>query len=341
MIKDREIKRVTLADVAKRAGFSRSTASLVFQESSLVAADTRLKVLSAAEALGYVYDRRAASLRMQRSNTVGLLIGGLSNPFFSELVESIEEAMGPSGYRVLLGNTSEDPLKQAELLQTLMEYRIDGLLIVPAIGSSAAFLDPAVQQGLARVVMTRKIAGLRSAFVGSDDRRAGEVAAEHLLAHGCRRLAYFGGPERIPVREERYRGFADAVASAGATMDQHWSLPTRTSSTAGYEAAARLLADHPAPDGIVCHSDAVAFGLMRALRDAGVLIGEQVRVIGWDDVEYAKTWSPSLTSIAVDARQMGAEAARLLIQLMKGTASGPSTVIFDPELRVRESCGCG
>lgn len=341
MQKAHEQRGITLADVARQAGYSRSTASLVFQESPLVAAKTRVKVLAAAEELGYVYDRRAASLRMRRSHSVGLLVGGLSNPFFAELVEAIEEGLGPSGYRVLLGNSSEDPHKQDELLKTLLEYRIDGLLAVPAIGSTKASLLPPAQLGVPVVVLTRKLQGFSAPYVGSDDRTGGELAAGHLLDHGCTNLAYFGGPEHVRVREERRQGFEAAVRGAGASINPDWSVSSKTSSTAGYETAVRLLGETRLPDGIVCHSDAVAFGLMRALRDAEIDVGMQTRVIGWDDVEHARTWSPSLSSIAVGARHMGIEAAHLLIRLINGEADGNPNIVFGPELKARESCGCG
>jgi len=119
----------TLEDVAKRAGYSRSTASLVFRGSPLVAENTRRRVQDAANELGYVYNRRAASLRMQRSNTIGLLIAGLANPFFADLTEAIEAELGPLGYTLLLGNTLDDLHRQESLIRTLLEFRVDGLRV--------------------------------------------------------------------------------------------------------------------------------------------------------------------------------------------------------------------
>jgi len=330
---------VTLSDVARHAGYSRSTASLVFQESPLVAASTRDRVLAAAAELGYVYNRRAASLRMQRSNTIGLLIGGLSNPFFAELVESVEEELAPSGYTVLLGNTLDDPSRQEMLIRTLLEYRIDGLLVVPAVGATAGFAAPLDRLGVPYIVLTRHVEGLESPYVGSDDRRAGQLAAEHLVAHGCSRFAYFGGPEHVYVRRERRAGFEEIVQQSGHELDERWSVTTRTASSAGYAAAAELLRERrEIPDGMVCHSDAIAFGLMRAVQDAGLRVGEDVRVIGFDDVESARNWSPSLTSISVEAREMGHEAARRLVQAI-ATGRPADSLIFQPSLQVRESCG--
>jgi LacI family transcriptional regulator len=330
--------RVTLADVANRAGFSRSTASLVFQGSTLVADSTREAVLAAAGQLGYVYNRRAASLRTQRTLTIGLIIGALSNPFFADLTEAVEDELAPLGYTVLLGNTLEDVERQASLITTLCEYRVDGLLIVPAVGSDASFVGPMSSLGVPHVLVTRRVAGVTAPYVGSDDYHAGERAAAHLAAHGCRSVAYFGGREGVYVRSERFRGVRAASLAAGMTLTDRWSASLKTSSTAGYDAATALLRDGPPPDGVVCHSDAIAFGFMRAVRDAGLTVGEDVRVIGFDDVEMARHWSPSLTSMSVNAGDLGRAAARLLAQHIDGV-EGLQDVILQPELIVRESCG--
>lgn len=332
--------RITLMDVANKAGFSRSTASLVFQESPLVAESTRRRVLDAAQELGYVYNRGAASLRMQRSHTVGLLIPGLSNPFFADLVEAVEEEFGPLRYTVLLGNTLDDPVRQDALIRTLLEHRIDGLLVVPAIGSTSKFLEPLERLGVPHLVLTRHVNGVQAPYVGSNDRLAGRLAAEHLFSHGVQEIAYFGGPADVYTRVDRLSGVSEATEKAGAKLNKHWSVHTPTSSTAGFEITQQLLQEHRPPDGIVCHSDAIAFGLMRALKDKGMDVGRDVRVVGFDDVEHAKNWSPSLTSVSVASKRMGVEATRMLVSLMSDSSdlSAPDA-IFKPELQIRESCG--
>lgn len=333
-------RAATLEDVARAAGYSRSTASLVFQGSPLVAASTRERVLAAAEQLRYVYNRRAAGLRMQRSSTIGLLVAGFANPFFADLTEAIEEELGPSGYTLLLGNTLDDPQVQERLMRTLLEYRIDGLLIVPANGSRADVAAPLAALGTPHVVLTRRLGDDAAPYVGLDDRSAGRLAAQHLHEHGCRRIAYFGGPENASTRAERQEGVMAECARAGIEFDEAWSTRTATSSTAGHVAAKeRLEAGIAPPDGIVVHSDAIAFGLMRTLRDAGVRVGEDVRVIGFDDVEHARYWSPALTTISVNARRMGKVAVRMLLERIAHAGTPSEVQIFEPELQIRESCG--
>lgn len=332
---------VTLADVAKKAGFSRSTASLVFQESPLVADVTRQRVLAAAADIGYVYNRRAAALRMQHTKTVGLLIPGVSNPFLAQLVDAVEVGLAPSGNRVLLANSLDDPERQTDLIRTLLENRVDGLLIVPALGSATDFIRPIQMQDLPHVLMTRRVPGVDSAYVGLNDRRGGRIAAEHLLEHGSRTIAYFGGPE-VYTAAERLEGVRDALGRQDAVLDQRWTIKTKTTSAAGYAAAEALLAASTAPpDAIICHSDAIAFGMMHSFMEHGIRIGVDTRIIGFDDVDYARLWSPPLSSIAVSAPDMGRSAASMLIsQIASGSPASLGAHIFEPALIRRESCGC-
>lgn len=329
---------VTLADVARSAGFSLSTASLVFRDSPLVADSTRARVTDTARELGYVYNRRAAGLRTQRSNTIGLLISGLANPFFGDLTEAVEVALVPSGYTLLLGNTLEDRSRQSNLINTLLEYRVDGLLIVPSNGSSDDVARELSTLRVPHVFLTRRAADHSFAYVGSNDELAGWLAAMHLHLHGARSIAYFGGPDVAEVRAGRQRGALRACRETGMRFVPEWSVRTVTSSAAGHDAATGLLRSHPLPDGVIVHSDAIAFGVMRAITDAGIRVGQDVGIIGFDDVEHAKEWSPGLTSVAVDARLIGQAAVDMLLGMIDGGTRGTSTT-FEPELRVRESCG--
>lgn len=305
-----------------------------------MASSTRERVLAAARELGYVYNRRAAGLRMQRSNTIGLLIAGLANPFFADLTEAIEAELGPLGYTLLLGNTLDDLHRQQALIRTLLEFRVDGLLIVPANGSSADIVEPLAALSTPHVILTRRIDGSGSPYVGSDDRTAGRIAAAHLQQHGCRRIAYFGGPENASTRAERQEGVMAECERSGVEFDLAWTVRTTTSSTAGHEAAAELLAAGVSPpDGIVVHSDAIAFGLMRTLGDEGLRIGDDVRVIGFDDVEHARDWSPALSTISANAARMAHVAVRMLLDRIADNSLPADVRIFQPELRVRESCG--
>ncbi|WP_165368024.1 LacI family DNA-binding transcriptional regulator [Phytoactinopolyspora endophytica] len=332
---------MTLTDVAAHASVSRATASLVLRESPLVAENTRQRVLASVEALGYVYNRGAASLRMRRTNTVGLVISGLANPFFADLTEGVEEELRPAGYVVLLANTFDDPVHQDTLIRSMMEHQIDGLLIVAAVDSESDFVAPLRDMGVPHMLATRRIRGVEGSYVGPDDDAGARLATQHLLDHGARQIAYFGGPEHGVARIDRVAGMAALLEENTLEPELTWTVPSRVSSSEGYALASKLLKRHPPPEAVICHSDAIAFGLMRALRDADVEIGSACRVIGYDDIEHAQAWSPSLTSVSVAARTMGRRAARMLVERIETRGAAPDeSLVLRPSLVVRESCGC-
>jgi LacI family transcriptional regulator len=293
------------------------------------------------EALGYVYNRGAASLRMRRTNTIGLVISGLANPFFADLTEGVEEELRPSGYVVLLANTFDDPAHQDTLIRSMMEHQIDGLLIVAAVDSEGDFVAPLRNMGVPHVLTTRRVHGVHASYVGPDDDAGARLATQHLLDHGARQIAYFGGPEHGVARIDRVSAMGALLAEHDLAPEQAWTVPSRVSSSEAYALARRVLAHNAPPEAVICHSDAIAFGLMRALRDAEIDIGTACRVVGYDDVEHAQTWSPSLTSVSVAARTMGRRAARMLVERIESPSDAPEeSLVVRPTLVTRESCGC-
>ncbi|HEU5023387.1 MAG TPA: LacI family DNA-binding transcriptional regulator [Spirillospora sp.] len=332
--------RITLADVAARAGVSRATASLVARDSDLVADRTRRAVLDAMNELGYVYHRGAASLRKRRSGAIAVVVADLINPFQAELAMGFEAELRPSGEITLLSRTFDDLDRQAMLLTTMLEYQIDGVLLVPATGTRDEDLSVLASRGIPYVLVNRYIGMPGANYVGMREDAAGRTAAAHLLEHGCATLAYFGGLAVATARRDRFEGFRAAVAGSAARVDESWCAPTPNTAVGSHEVAARLLAEGgELPDGVLCHSDAVAFGLMRALRETGRSAPRDMRIVGGADVEVAAMWEPPLTSISVRAEDMGRAAATLLRRVIAGEApDGP--YLFEPDLVVRESCGC-
>lgn len=335
------LARVTLADVAARAGVSRATASLVARESDLVADRTRQAVLDAMDELGYVYHRGAASLRKRRSGAIAVVVSDLLNPFHAELAMGFEAELLPSGEITLLSRTFDDRDRQARLLTTMLEYQIDGVLLMPAPGTRAEDLSVLGSRGVPHVLIARYVGEPGNNYVGMQENAAGRVGAEHLLGHGCSTLAYFGGAESAIARRDRFNGFRTTVSGAAAHVLQEWCAPTPNTAVGSREVAARLLAaGGDLPEGVLCHSDAVAFGLMRALREAGRRAPRDMRIVGGADVDVAAMWEPPLTTISVRADDMGRAAGTLLRRMMAGESpDGPH--LFAPSLMIRESCGCG
>lgn len=333
------MRAVTLADVATAAGLSKSTASLVFRGDPVVSDRSRERVLHAAAALGYVYNRRAASLRMHRTGTIGLLTPGQSNAIFGDLTTAVEEALAPHGYGVLLGNTLESASREAQLVRTLMEFRVDGVLVVPVADSDHAWMGELERLYTPAVVMTRRLDDARSSYVGSDDSLGGRLAAEHLIGHHCASIGYFGGPAGVFTHVDRTRAVRERAAEAGIAYDDVWSRRSITSSDAGFELARSLLRERRPPEGLICHSDVLALGVFRALREAGYEVSRDVRVIGFDDVSHARHWSPPLTTVKVNVQELARTACEMIVRLIADDAA-VSSRLMEPALVVRESCGC-
>ena len=331
--------RVTLTDVAKDAGVSRATASMVLNDSPLIAQATKERVRESFARLGYVYDRAAASLRKNQSLAVGLVITQLSNPYFAEFVEGIQSELDDRGMDVLLGISAEDRARQRRVLVSMSERRVDGVVVIPAHQS-----EPADFAGLHMpiVMLARRVKGFDTDYVGGDNYAGSVAATNHLLVtHGARRPAFIGGHVYASAREERLGGFLSAAGVLGIKVpvrNQPACVPDRV---VARNVAAELIARDPKVDAIVCFNDAVAFGVVDAVADAGLQVGRDIRVIGFDDVKDAERARPALASVSVPAETAGRRAAQLLLKRISGSDAGPEGLILPAELMPRESCGCG
>jgi len=333
------VARVTLTDVAKDAGVSRATASMVLNDSPLIAQATKERVRASFARLGYVYDRAAASLRKNQSLAVGLVITQLSNPYFAEFVEGIQSELDDRGMDVLLGISAEDRARQRRVLVSMSERRVDGVVVIPAHQS-----EPADFAGLHMpiVMLARRVKGFDTDYVGGDNYAGSVAATNHLLVtHGARRPAFIGGHVYSSAREERLGGFLSAAGVLGIKVpvrNQPACVPDRV---VARNVAAELIARDPKVDAIVCFNDAVAFGVVDAVADAGLQVGRDIRVIGFDDVKDAERARPALASVSVPAETAGRRAAQLLLKRISGSEAGPQGLILPAELMPRESCGCG
>jgi LacI family transcriptional regulator len=333
------VARVTLGDVAKDARVSRTTASMVLNDSPLIAQATKERVRESFARLGYVYDRAAASLRKSQSLAVGLVITQLSNPYFAEFAEGIQSELDDQGMDVLLGISAEDRTRQRRLLVNMSERRVDGVVVIPAQQS-----EPADFAGLHLpiVMMARRVKGFDTDYVGGDNFAGAVAATNHMLiTHGARRPAFIGGHVYSSAREERLGGFLSAAEALGVKVPVRNMPACVPDRVIARTAAAELLARDTKIDAIVCLNDAVAFGVMDAVADAGLVVGRDVRVIGFDDVKDAGRVRPALASMSVPADSAGRRAAHLLLERINGSDTGPETLILPAELMPRESCGCG
>lgn len=330
-------RAVTVTDIARAIGVSRATVSLVLRGSPLVNVDTRARVEAELVRQRYVYNRAAANLRRRTSSSVALVINDLSNPFFAEFAAGVDEALGEHGYVTLLGSTGESPQRQQAVLGTLMEHTPAGLILSPAEGSDAAQVRQVLGPTANVLLFNRAVAGAGWDLLVLDNQQGAYLATRHLVERGHRCIAFFGGHAASSSCEQRRAGYQQALAEAGLPVPPHWlieSAPNRL------EAAARvdeLFADGRRPSAAVCYNDTVALGLMLGLTSRGIRPGGDFAVTGFDDIPEAAVAVPPLTTLTVDPRARGRQAAEILLRRVQSPDAPPERTVAPVQLRIRES----
>lgn len=331
--------RVTVVDIAHAAGVSKSTVSLVLQGSSLVNETTRAKVNAVIRELGYVYNRGAANLRQSnaKSKIIGIVVNDLTNSFFAELAVGVDMVVQSAGFVQFLANTGESVDRQREVIASMREHGISGLIVSPARGTEAADLKPLVASGMPVVVVVRNVPGAKVSSLMSDNHGGAFASVEHLVALGHKRIAFLGGFPDTAVFAERVQGYRDAITKAGLETGGELVIGSAPSRAGGVDAVARALTAASPPTAAVCFNDAVAFGVCDGLRARKLEPGVDFAVVGFDDVIEAKTAVPALTTVSVDPQGMGQRAAQLLLKQINAGKVEAEALMGSVRLVVRES----
>lgn len=331
-------RAVTVTDIAEAIGVSRATVSLVLRGSPLVNVDTRARVEAELLRQRYVYNRGAANLRRRTSSSVALVINDLSNPFFAEFASGVDEALGGKGYVTLLGSTGESPERQQAVLTTLMEHMPAGLILSPAEGSDTAQLRQVL--GHANVLLfNRELPGADWDFLTLDNQQGAYLATRHLIEQGHQRIAFFGGHAVSSSCHQRRSGYAQALAEAGLALQPQRMIESAPSRLDAAARTGELFAQGEAPTAAVCYNDSVALGLMLGLASRGVRPGRDFAVTGFDDISEAAVALPPLTTLTVNPRDRGRQAAELLLQRLDHPGAPSQRTVAPVQLRVRESSG--
>jgi LacI family transcriptional regulator len=332
-------KHVSLKDVARHAGVSTGTVSMVLNGKPSVAAKTRAHVQQVIDELGYVYDRSGAQLRTKRTGIVGVSICNLANPYFAEITVGIEEALGELGLALVLGHCGESVAQQAKFLNTAREHNVEGLILMPAIGTTRQTIEDVLAWRIPLVLVSRYVAGTTTDYAGQNNQAGSVLATEHLLALGHERIAFVGANLRTSTGRDRLRGYRSALRAAGIELAADLVSECDATREAGFLAASALLACRDPPTAIVCFNDLVAFGVMLGLRKLGLEPGRDCSVVGADDVAEAALWQPGLTTVAVHTGMIGLTAGQLLRKRLATPGLPPERILLQPELVVRGSSG--
>lgn len=318
---------------------STATVSLALRDSPLVADTTRERIKAHARAIGYIYNRRAASLRTSRSGIIGVVVHDIINPFYAEILRSIETELDRSRQTFILSNHYDQVEKQRTFIDTLLQLGADGVIMSPAIDTPLGDIELAESNGLPVVLIARTVHGAHVPVFRGDDAYGIGLATDHLIGLGHRCIAMIGGTDETSTGRERYRGYVVAMERAGLRAKSEWRLPGPRTKQAGFEITGSFLALPDKPTAAVCWSDLVAIGLMNGLARAGLTPGADISVTGYDDIEEAMISMPALTTVWNGQREVGRLAARALLDRLGGSDIEGGQKLIRPELHVRQSTG--
>ena len=331
------MKRITLLDVARHAGVSRATASLVVRGSPLVSASTRSAVEAAMSELGYVYNLGAARMRAARSRTAGVIIPNLTNPFFAVLLAGIESILETAGLAVILANSNESTTKQDGFAVRMREHGVDGLIVCPAQGTETRFVEGVLKWGTPLVQTLRTVPDTSSDYAGMDPAGGMREALHCLADFGHRRIGYIAANLHHSAHSERLDSFHAAMAAQG--LEPLFVTELESAHQAARMAAPAIMHRRERPTALVCHNDVLGLGLHRGLCDLGVMPGRDVSLVGFDNVAEADLVRPGLASVATEPFRVGENAARLLLRRIEEPDADISAVVEPTYFVQRGSCG--
>ncbi len=330
----------TMAEVAEIAGVAESTVSRAIAGSNRVSAATKERILRLIEESGYRINSRARSLRTQETLTIEVVIAisesnrqHFSDPFFSQIIASIGDALAENGYDLLLSRAR--PWGEGALADTLAVKRADGAIIIGQ-GRDPDALNRYAERHRNVVVWGARIPGKTYAVVGSDNMVGGALAGKHLIKNGRRRLIFLGDVNHVEVGL-RHAGLVTSLTGAGVASDQTLMLSMPFDSASAYEATRRLFENGIHHDAIFAASDLMAIAAISALSDLGVRVPEDVAVIGYDDIALANYVTPGLTTIRQDTAAGGRKLVETMLRILAG--GEPADVTLPTELVIRQSCG--
>ncbi len=328
----------TIRDVARAAGVSIATVSRVFNNHTLVNPETAGRVLEVASHLEYWPNGAAQSLTTRRTHTLGVMLPELFGEFYSEVIRGIDRQSRAHDYQILL-SSSHSSGEEVMIAGRAMLGRIDGLIMMAPDEASIETVER-VRRRVPVVLLNPRIEVEGCCSVAFENFSGARAAVAHLIGLGHRDIAMITGPQGNVDAEERLRGFRRALTDAGLDPEQATVIPGDFRETTGYEAGAAILSRRPRPTAVFAANDGMAVGLLAALRAAGQRVPRDIAVVGFDDIAMSAYLNPPLTTVSVNACELGQRAVDLMMGAMEaGLAGGSLRQLLPALLTVRQSCG--
>jgi len=332
---------VSIKDIAKAAGVSHSTVSRALSDSPLIKAETKARIQRLAREMGYSPDARARSLVMGQTRTVGVVVTTIADPFAAEIVQAIEHTAHDHAYTVILCSSNAEPEREIAAVKMLRSKRVDGV-IVTSSRVGALYQEHLERLGVPIVLINNhsEDSGRYTYSVSVDNRHGGHLATTHLIQLGHRRIAYISRPSDYRSNLERFTGYRQALDAAGILFDLDLVVPGTGRADGGERALLALMGSDEPPTAVFCYNDMTAIGLLRAAREAGLDVPQDLSVVGFDDILLASYVCPALTTVAQPKAEMGRRALQMALALMTSqdpAMEGISNIVVKGQLAVRES----
>lgn len=331
---------LTIKDIAKMAGVSSATVSKVINNTGRISPKTVEKVMKVINDTGYQPSYSAKTLATKKTNLIGLVYAGeisveFNHPFFSEVINNFKNTIGELGYDILIFSNKKFSKDKNDYLSRSKYFHLDGCLIIAGdyVDDTISRLD---NSDIPCVGVDIELNGPKSSYVTTDNWKVAEKVVEYFYLNSIREVAFLGGNENSIISNNRRDSFLRNTKKYGMSVREDWVQNGDYFEDSGYHAMKRILAKQPYPEGVFAVSDMMALGAIKAMKEVGIRVPEDIKIIGCDDVEACRYSNPALATVRQDKEKIGKLAAHMLNDLINGIAE-PSSTHVDPELVIRES----
>lgn len=330
--------RPTMRQVAEKAGVSTATVSRVLTGKDQVSPALVSQVEQAIQALSYRPNRTARLLRARKAQKIGLVVSDIQNPFFTSVVRGVENFLRPDGYVLLVGNSDEDPVREAAYLDALIDEGVAGIILVPTNSEPEAY-QSVLDGRMPLVIIDRLIEGLDVDSVTTDNIASSRLAAHHLIRLGHHSIGFIGGLAQLSTARDRETGFKLALAEAGLPDSAGTILRGNYRQDGGYQAMSLLLEQPNPPSAVLVANNVMALGALQRIYEQGLSIPKEIALVGFDDIPWAVSMQTPLTVVAQRPYEMGQKAGELIMARIQGSDDPPQHLVLQAELIIRASCG--
>lgn len=334
-----EIKtKLSISQIADICGVSKATVSRVINNSPCgVGEETKQRVQKVIEELNYRPNALARSVAVSRSHMIGVIVPDVSNFFYPKIIRGISDHLETKGYSVIVCNSDYDPKKEADLLMSLVDRRVDGIILCSGI-SNKAFLEEYRKYQVPLVLLGRTFdSSVSEASITGDNVKGGKKAASYLIRGGNRRIVYIEGNTETSGSRQRLIGYKEALADSGIPFDENLVISGEYSVNFGKASIRSLLDKKISFDAVMTGSDLIAIGAVSGLLDAGIKIPDEVEVVGFDNIELAEVFRPALSTVSKPHYEMAQYLAKQIVHVVEGKKTGLAHMVVEPTLKLRET----